>query len=258
MDISKILLDIVDHTGNLGFINNVKVTGSSMETLIESIDEEKSVIVNGVLNSNVKEFEGTFGINYLNVLKGLLNHPKFKLADSEILIFNSELKPKKIDENPAGILFRNKKLKIDAYLRFSIIGDSLNVPKFKGANWNIKFNVDDSSYEEFKSLNNLFSSFEDNFIPELKENGDLYFHIGDPSVSDNRTSFLFHKEEGKFTPMPTGFFYPSNKILTILGLKNSMNNNEPIEMAFSDKGVLQITIKSEYAVWKYILPAKKK
>lgn len=258
MALNNILTDIVEHTGDLGFIDSVKVTGSSLETLIEAIDEGKTVIVNGVLNSPEKELEGTFGIKYLGLIKGLVNHPKFKSDDAEIILLDQSNKPKKSGDDPAGIMFRNEKSNIEASVRFSNLGNELNIPKFKGANWNVSFTLDDSSYEEFKSLNSLFSSFEEDFIPELKPNGELYFHIGDPNTGDNKASFLFHKTSEKVTPIPVGLYFPSARVLTILGLKNKVSNNEAIEMSFSDKGALQITLKSENATWKYILPAKRK
>ena len=40
-----ILLDVVDHTAGLGFIENVKVTGTDAETAFEAMDADRTVIL---------------------------------------------------------------------------------------------------------------------------------------------------------------------------------------------------------------------
>ena len=44
--IKDILTDIVAHTHALGFINTIKVTTEDGETVIDSISEDKNVIIN--------------------------------------------------------------------------------------------------------------------------------------------------------------------------------------------------------------------
>ena len=44
------LLDIVQHTHGLGIIDLVKITGTEKETLINTIAEDRSVIVDGKLS----------------------------------------------------------------------------------------------------------------------------------------------------------------------------------------------------------------
>ena len=45
-----ILQDIVKHTHGLGFLDLVKITGSESETAIDSMAEDRSVILQGNFN----------------------------------------------------------------------------------------------------------------------------------------------------------------------------------------------------------------
>ena len=56
-----ILQDIVAHTHSLGFLSTVKVTGEELATTIESMAEDRSVIVNAKTHTPVDEFSGVFG-----------------------------------------------------------------------------------------------------------------------------------------------------------------------------------------------------
>ena len=66
------LQDLIQHTHSLG-IDLIKVTGTETETQISAIAEDKSVIVNGTLNSPVAEFIGVFGMPNLGKLKTILS-----------------------------------------------------------------------------------------------------------------------------------------------------------------------------------------
>jgi hypothetical protein len=67
------LLDLVQHTLDLGFINLIKITGTDESTAILGLAEDKSVVVQGKFAGPVAEFIGTFGMPNLNKLKILLN-----------------------------------------------------------------------------------------------------------------------------------------------------------------------------------------
>ena len=56
-----ILQDIVSHTNKLGFLNIVKVTGTEDKTLIDSMAEDRSVIMYAETTTPYPEMVGTFG-----------------------------------------------------------------------------------------------------------------------------------------------------------------------------------------------------
>ena len=65
------LQDLIQHTHSLG-IDLIKVIGTETETQVSAIAEDKSVIVNGTLNSPIAEFIGVFGMPNLGKLKTIL------------------------------------------------------------------------------------------------------------------------------------------------------------------------------------------
>ena len=50
-----ILQDVVKHTHSLGFLDIVKITGSDKETTLDSMAEDRSVIMQGEITSPVAE-----------------------------------------------------------------------------------------------------------------------------------------------------------------------------------------------------------
>ena len=72
------LKDIVQHTYALGNIDLVKITGSDSETLINSISEDRSVILEAKFKNAHPDFVGTFGMPNLGKLNTVLNIPEYK------------------------------------------------------------------------------------------------------------------------------------------------------------------------------------
>ena len=64
-----ILLDLVEHTFDLGCIDLIKITGDDKTTVIDGIAEDRSVVVQGKFANPVGEFIGVFGMPNLNKLK---------------------------------------------------------------------------------------------------------------------------------------------------------------------------------------------
>ena len=62
-----ILQDIVAHTHSLGFLSLVKVSNEE-QTKIESMAEDRSVILSANTNNKVNEFDGVFGMPNLDKL----------------------------------------------------------------------------------------------------------------------------------------------------------------------------------------------
>ena len=62
-----ILRDIVKHTHGLGFLDLVKITGTSNETTIDSMAEDRSVILQGSFHKPQTEMDGTFGMPQLGL-----------------------------------------------------------------------------------------------------------------------------------------------------------------------------------------------
>ena len=72
-----ILQDIVSHTHKLGFITTLKVTAEN-DTQIETMADDRSVIMTAETHNPVSEFTGTFGMPDLGKLAYHLNNPEYK------------------------------------------------------------------------------------------------------------------------------------------------------------------------------------
>ena len=72
------LLDLVQHTFDLGCIDLIKVTGTDADTVINGVAEDKSVILEAQFANPVADFMGTFGMPNLGKLKTLLNLQEYR------------------------------------------------------------------------------------------------------------------------------------------------------------------------------------
>ena len=78
------LLDLVEHTFDLGCIELVKIVGTDSDTQIVGMAEDQSVVVLGNYKNPVADFIGTFGMPNLAKLKTLLNLQEYREECSEI------------------------------------------------------------------------------------------------------------------------------------------------------------------------------
>ena len=120
-----ILQDIVAHTHSLGFLNIVKVT-SEADTTIESMAEDRSVILSSQTKTPVSEFTGTFGMPNLDKLALHLKCPEYQTnakVSVEQAERNGETVPTHIHfENEAGDFendyrFMNKQIIDEKYCK---------------------------------------------------------------------------------------------------------------------------------------------
>ena len=79
------LLDLVQHTHDLGCIDLVKIVGDDKNTSISGLAEDLSVVVQAEFKNPVPEFMGTFGMPNLTKLKTLLNLQEYR-EDAKLTI----------------------------------------------------------------------------------------------------------------------------------------------------------------------------
>ena len=133
-----ILQDIVAHTHSLGFLPLVKVTGEKDSTTIESMAEDRSVIVTAKTHKAVDEFDGVFGMPNLDKLALHLKNPEYK-DNAKIDIVkadrNGETIPTHIHfENAAGDFendyrFMNKAIIEEKLKTFSVTEEDIIILK---------------------------------------------------------------------------------------------------------------------------------
>jgi hypothetical protein len=240
-----ILQDIVAHTHQLGIIPLVKITGSKSETLIESMADDRSVIISAKAATPVKEFDGVFGMPNLDKLKLHLNCEEYKEnADIKVVI-----QQRNGEDIPTGLHFENASGDFENDYRFmnsDIINEKLKTVKFKGAKWDIEFEPQVASVQRLKYQAQAHS--EESVFQVKTDGNNLVFFFGDAST--HAGSFVF--QAGVTGKLKSTWAWPVTQVMSILNLSGNKT------MKIADAGALQITVDSGMAVYDYILPAQSK
>jgi hypothetical protein len=239
-----LLKDIVSHTNKLGFLNIVKVTGTDEKTLIDSMAEDRTVIMYAETTDPYPQITGTFGMPQLEKLRYLLDGPEYK-EDAKIEVVTADRNGEKI---PVGIHFENKDGDFKNDYRFmnqSIIEEKLKTVKFRGVNWHVEVSPTISAVQRFQfqaGANTEHTTF------VAKTEGDkLVFTFGDQSTHGGEFTFATGVT-GKITKAWT---WPVLPVLSILKIADANN----AKMSFSNDGAMQIELDSGIATYKYIIPA---
>lgn len=238
----SILTDIVAHTHSLGFLPLVKITGDDSSTLIESMAEDRSVILSAKAANPVVEFQGVFGMSNLDKLNLHLKNPEYK-DGAEICVQTAERNGATI---PTGLHFENASKDFVNDYRFmnsDIINEKLKTVKFKGAAWAIEFEPSVNAINRLKLQAGANS--EENVFQVKTENNNLVFFFGDAST--HAGSFVFEPNvSGK---LKQTWAWPVQAVLSILNLGGDK------VMKIADAGAMMITVNSGLVTYDYILPA---
>ena len=239
-----ILQDIVSHTHNLGFLNTVKITGDHSVTKIDSIAEDRTVIMFGETSNPYPDMEGIFGMPQMNKLRYLLDCPEYK-ENATIDIMRAN---KNGEDIPVGIHFENEFGDFQNDYRFmntEIINEKIKTVKFKGVKWDVEIEPSLASVQRFSfqaTANNEHTTF------LAKTDGDkLVFVFGD--ASSHGGEFVF--ASGVTGKLNKAWTWPVQPVLAILKAAD-VNNTK---MSLSNEGALQIMLDSGLATYKYIIPA---
>jgi len=239
-----ILQDIVAHTHSLGFLKIVKVT-SDNDTTIDSMADDRSVIMSATTHTDVSEFSGTFGMPNLDKLALHLKNPEYK-DNAKIEVVQAE---RNGETMPTHIHFENAAGDFENDYRFmnkAIIEEKLKTVKFKGASWNVTFNPSMASISRMKLMSAAHS--EEPTFNVKTSNGNLVFSFGDQST--HAGEFVFqHDIEGT---LQHTWSWPVEQMQSILNLDGDAT------MSISDQGAMQISVDSGLAKYDYILPAQSK
>jgi len=245
-----ILQDIVAKTHALGFLSLVKVTGDETSTTVESMAEDRSVILSSSTKQKVEEFgENIFGMPNLDKLALHLKNPEYQ-KNSKLTIIKQERNGATV---PTGIHFENEAGDFQNDFRFmvtEIINEKLKSVKFKGATWNVSLTPSVASITRLK-LQSAAHSEETTFTAKVEETGgvkDLVFYFGDANTHAGKFVFATGVE-GNLTHAWT---YPIAQVQSILNLDGDTT------MSLSDQGAMQISVDSGMATYDYILPAQSK
>ena len=236
------LLDLVEHTFDLGCIDLVKITGAADGTTIDGMAEDRSVVVQAKFLNPVPEFIGTFGMPNLAKLKILLNLAEYRE--------NAHITVTRQDRNgtpaPVGLHFENATKDFQNDYRFmtsEIVAEKLKTAKFRGANWHIEIEPTVAGIQRLK-MQAQANSEEPNFQAKTDKDT-LKFFFGDHST--HAGEFVFHA--GIQGTLKRSWAWPVKQVISILDLTGDKI------LRVSDDGAAQITVNSGIAEYNYILPA---
>jgi hypothetical protein len=240
-----ILQDIVGHTHNLGFLNIVKITGDAKKTSVDSMADDRSVIMYAETANPYPDMVGVFGMPQMNKLKYLLDCPEYK-EDAKIEVTTAD---RNGDTIPTGLHFENKTKDFKNDYRFmntDIINEKLKTVKFRGVKWDVEIEPSVQSVQRFQfqaAANNEHTTF-----LAKTDSGNLKFTFGDQSTHGGE--FIF--ATGVVGNLNKGWTWPVQSVLSILKIADANN----AKVSFSNEGAMQITLDSGLATYKYIIPAQ--
>lgn len=236
------LLDLVEHTHDLGCIELVKIVGTEKDTQIRARAEDNSVVVEGEFKNPHPDFVGTFGMPNLNKLKTLLNLQEYR-EDAKLAV------ARKQDGTVEGVDFENAIGDFRNHYRFmpeAVVTVKLPVAKFKGVPWHIEFEPTVAGIQRLRMQ--AQANAEEPHFQTKTENGNLKFYFGDHST--HAGNFVF--QAGVTGQIKRAWSYPVAQVMSILSLTGDKT------MRISDDGAAMITVDSGIAVYNYILPAQTK
>lgn len=238
------LLDIVEHTHDIGCIDVVKVVGDDKETVVHGIGTDNKVVLKAEFKDPVPEFMGTFGMPNLAKLKILLNLQEYR-EDAKL-----SLTHKKDTGEPDGVLFENASGDFKNNYRFmtaSIVNAKLKTAMFRGTTWTIQFEPTVASIMRLKMQ--AQANAEEVCFRAHTDNGALKFSFGDHST--HAGEFVF--QDGVSKELTRTWSYPVAEVNAILGL----TGDKSMRLS-NDSGALEITVDSGLAVYNYIVLAQTK
>jgi hypothetical protein len=239
-----ILQDIVSHTHSLGFITTLKVTAGD-DTVIESMADDRSVIMTATTHNPVGEFVGVFGMPDLGKLAYHLKNPEYR-EEAKIEVVQAERNGEVI---PTHVHFENKTGDFENDYRFmntATIEEKLKSVKFKGSTWNVEFEPSIASVQRMKLMAGAHS--EETVFQVKTEDNNLNFYFGD--LNTHAGSFTFqHGITGSLTHT---WAWPVSQTIAILSLDGDKT------MSITDQGAMKISVDSGMAKYDYILPAQQK
>ena len=240
-----ILRDIVKHTHGLGFLDLVKITGTSDETTIDSMAEDRSVILQGSFHKPQTEMDGTFGMPQLGKLDIHLKCPEYK-DKAKISVLKGT---RNGVDTPTGIHFENEKGDFKNDYRFmnaEIINEKLKTVKFKGVKWDVEIEPTVASVQRF-NFQSIANTEHNSFVVRTQDNN-LIFTFGDQASHGGE--FVFAGDV-KGT-LDKGWSWPVAQVLQILKLSDSAK----VMLHFSNEGAMMVSVDSGLGKYQYIIPAQ--
>lgn len=237
------LQDLVAHTHTLGILPIVKVTATPAKTRIDSLSEDKTVILNATTHTPVSGVDGVFGMQNLNKLDLHLKCPEYR--DNALISLTTAQR----GDNTVltGVHFKNAAGDFEndyQFLSQQIVDMRLKTGEFDISKWGVEFEPQQASIQRLKYQAVVHT--EHPLVSISLQNGELIFKFGD--IDSTTGSFVFHA--GITGTLKKTYAWPKSAIISVLNLDGRKL------IRITDQGALQIVVDSGIAEYKYTFPAE--
>lgn len=238
--LKDILLDIVQHTHNLGVIDLIKVAGTDKETTIGAVGSERSLVMDAVFHNPIPEFIGTFGMPNLNKLNIILGIPEYR-EEAVMKISTQNSEPSGIDFANKGGDFKNNYRFMDA----KTVNSKVPTVSLRAAiQWDVELEPTVASIQRLKFQSQAHS---DELTFTTKTNGNQ-LEVSFGTASTHAGNFVF--AQGITGKLASERNWPVAIFISILNLPGDKR------LRFSDRqGLAEITVDSGIATYNYKIPA---
>lgn len=238
------LQDLIQHTHGLGVVDLVKITASATETKIDAIAEDRSVVITGAFNQPIKEFDGVFGMPNLTKLRTIIGFEDYT-KDAVITVVTETRNQETV---PTTIHFETKnKDFINDYRLMSkeLVEAKVRNLSLVNTTWNVTVKPTLANIQRLKRQ--AAAHNEESMFSTKVENNELKVYFGDPSTHSG--NFVFHS--GVSGSLSKSCHWPVKVFLSIMDLPGEKT------IRLSEK-VAEISVKSGFASYSYLLPAGSK
>lgn len=240
--------DVTTYVTSLGFFDKIKISSTSNDFIIEALDTvNKEVILKGKFKNTTSELEGEFGLSNLSLLNTICNDSEFNATETSVKIVYDTQNGLKL---PVELDYQNKSKSTINY-RFMRKELVPNQPNFSEPTWDVVIKPTKTNIQQFAWVANGLSGYESYFTPKIVDN-ELRFYIGDDGAATQRGGVVFSSDRTE--TFAGNHKWKIQNVLNLLKISDSAD----CQMAFSEKGALQITLNSGIGSYRYIFPAKVK
>lgn len=239
MELKNVLRDLVNTTSAFGFSNIVvkkEDRGDGEKVHMEAHTDDKQVVMKAYVKESVPEIDAPFGLGNLPMLQGLLSLKTYNTDNTTIapagstgviekLVFESE------DSSTAFLVQAERFLSKQPILK-SNVPDALVTPSA-------------AKVAELKSFAGVFKSVSE-YITPCTENGVMTFKVGNVNKNVHKGSMNFAPSEGELKMV---YAYSVERVMQAL----TRINNSTVSMAFSGKGLINISVDTGIAVYVFTI-----
>lgn len=239
MDFTK---DLLAHTHSLGLFEQVRVFNEDGKTKIETMTDEKNVIVYGTYTGEFKEFEKEAGMSRLNILSGYANFSPFSSQTAKVDV------KMRADGSAEEIVFDSGTGHKGNYRLMSAIAlQDFKAPRLKNITWDVTIEPTKQAIDELKQLSSILGAYE-KFFTVTQSGNDIVFSIG--KGSSDRTTIPFAKAvSGSLSGQME---YPLKEFLSILKLADSDNT----VIHFTNIGAIVVEVSNTLSTYQYVFRAQ--